>query len=71
MDTEAIGRRLLDTKECAEYLNISRCSLYRLVEARRLPFLKLGGKLLFPLRKIESFLESQSFVPKEIESRRD
>jgi excisionase family DNA binding protein len=37
----------LDTAEAAEFLRIGRSTLYRLVEQRKVPFRRAGGKILF------------------------
>lgn len=48
---------LMNTKETAEYLNVSLSKLYRMVENKELPYIKLGGKYLFRKSSINNYLE--------------
>lgn len=45
--------------EVAQLLRTSKTSIYRLVEARRLPFFRLGGTLRFARQEVEAFLAAR------------
>ena len=49
--------------ELAEYLAISKATVYRLVGRRLLPFHKIGGVLRFKKEDIEKHLESGRVEP--------
>jgi len=50
---------LLSISEVAEMLRISRTGVRRLQEARRIPFMKIGGSVRFSRRDIIAYLEKQ------------
>ncbi len=52
----ALAERLLTVPELASLLQISRAGLYRLVEGRRIPFIRLGGLVRFVKADVERFL---------------
>ena len=55
---------LLNVSSLLEKLPISRVSLYRLVQTRRIPFVRLNGKtLFFRESEIEAWLAKQSAEP--------
>lgn len=47
---------LLTRDQVARLLNISRASVYRLVERRHIPFYKIGGRLRFDRNDVLAFL---------------
>ena len=53
----------LTTKEVAELLRIKERKLYDLVSAQEIPCVKATGKLLFPRRLIDAWLEAQTELP--------
>ena len=50
-------------EELAEFLAISRATVYRLVGKRQLPFHKIGGVLRFKKADIEAYLETGRVEP--------
>jgi excisionase family DNA binding protein len=50
-------------EELAEFLAISRATVYRLVGQRQLPFHKIGGVLRFKKEDIEKYLEGGRIEP--------
>lgn len=44
--------------ELAEYLRISPRTIYRMVQKRELPFIKIRGRVRFQQEDIEKYLES-------------
>jgi excisionase family DNA binding protein len=55
---ETIKKRLLDAKEAAMYLSISRANLYQWIERGKIKSLKLGGRRLFDILELNDFIES-------------
>ena len=54
-------KNLLTVQEVAEMLKISVSTLYRWVNKREIPFVKLGGKLRFNEGEIKTFVLQNSF----------
>ena len=50
-------RTTLNTDEVAEYLGISKTLVYTLVREQRIPFIRLGKRLLFKLDSIDRWLK--------------
>ena len=49
--------RLLTIDEAAEYLRVSRSTLWRLM--KEIPYIKLGRRVLFKMSDIDKYLESK------------
>jgi excisionase family DNA binding protein len=56
-----LEKRFLTLKETAGYLNVSVHLLYRLVETKQIPHTRIGRKILFDIKKLEGFIEENSF----------
>jgi excisionase family DNA binding protein len=63
MKLDSITNNLISTDELAEFLKISKPSVYRLINKRVFPFYKVGGKLRFFKADIEKYLESVRIDP--------
>jgi excisionase family DNA binding protein len=50
-------RRALSVQEAARALGISRASLYRLVQQKRLATVKIGSRRLVPVTALDNLLE--------------
>jgi len=59
------GKRLLDIKEAAEFLNVSPNTLYSWVSQRRIPFVKLGRRVEFDLEDLQDWIEHHKVKQKE------
>jgi len=57
------GLKLLAPNELAELLNISKTTVYRLVERRAIRFYKIAGCLRFDLKDVEAYLQSGCVEP--------
>lgn len=53
-----IERRLLPVKDAAGYLGIKPSTLYAWAERRKVPSVKMGGRLLFDLKDLDLLIES-------------
>ena len=49
--------------ELAEFLAISKPTIYRLVGKRQIPFIKIGGVLRFKKADIEAYLDDRRIGP--------
>lgn len=56
---------LMDIKELAAYLSITVRHVRRLVQDRRIPFLKVGGLLRFRRSAIDAWLDDRRVDPSE------
>lgn len=56
-------RGLMTTSEVAAYLRIKERTIYDMVARQQLPFTRASGKLLFPRRIIDAWLEGQTELP--------
>ena len=50
--------KLIDIKRASELLNLSKYTLYRLTSLKKIPHVKIGGKIAFQEKKLEAFIES-------------
>ena len=50
---------LLTLKEVAQFLSLSEKTMYRLVKARTLPALKIGGQWRFEQNALDAWLEKE------------
>ncbi len=57
--------QLLTMKEVAEYLNIDRFTVYRLLAQKKLPAFKVGNQWRFQKKMIDSWLMRNSNFQKE------
>lgn len=56
-------RMTLTIRETAETLGLTEKSVYSLIFKRRIPFLKVGRKVLVPLDKLKDFLDANVVNP--------
>ena len=54
---------IMTINEAVEYTRLSKPTIYRLTSKKQIPFLKVGGKILFKLSTLSSWLDSQSVEP--------
>lgn len=53
------ARKVYTIPEAAEVLGISRSKMYELVHSVGFPVLKIGSKLLIPMKALDRWLEAQ------------
>ena len=51
---------LLTVRELAKWLRLSESHIYSLVSKKKIPYNKVGGKVLFDKQKIKNWIEEQS-----------
>ena len=54
---------LLTVRELAKWLRLSESHIYSLVSKKKIPFNKIGGKVLFDKQQIKNWIEGQSNKP--------
>ncbi|MFZ7131967.1 MAG: helix-turn-helix domain-containing protein [Eubacteriales bacterium] len=54
---------ILTISEAVEYTRLSKPTLYRMTSTKKIPFLKVGGKVLFRLEELTAWLNAQSVEP--------
>ena len=52
-----VKKRLLDAKEAADYLSISRSKLYQWIKKDRIPSLTIDSSRLFDVLDLDQFIE--------------
>jgi excisionase family DNA binding protein len=50
----------LTVRELGKWLKLSESHIYSLVNKKKIPFFKIGGKLLFDKEKIKNWIEASS-----------
>jgi len=53
-----VNKRLLDSKEAAKYLSISRSKLYQWADAGRIPSLRIDKRRLFDVLDLDLFVDN-------------
>ena len=51
--------KMLTIREVADYLSLSQRTVYRLIEERAIPALKVGGQWRFEQRALEKWVEAE------------
>ena len=58
-------KRFLTIREASQYLNVSESLLYKLVETKKIPHIRIGRKILFDLKKLDQYIEENSVKLKD------
>jgi len=56
----AILDDFLTVRELSKWLRLSESHIYTLVSKKKIPFNKVGGKVLFDKQQIKNWIEAQS-----------
>ena len=56
----AVGKRLLTTRETAEYLGLAEETVYKKSRLRELPSVKVGRSLRFDVQALERYVEQHT-----------
>ncbi|MCC5967735.1 MAG: helix-turn-helix transcriptional regulator [Natronohydrobacter sp.] len=59
----AVASPLMTTAEVADYLRVKERTIYEMVARQTIPFSRATGKLLFPRRLVDAWLEAQTELP--------
>jgi excisionase family DNA binding protein len=49
-------RRLITAKEAGQYLSLSTETIYRMASQKKLPYLKIGDRVLFDVRALDQWI---------------
>lgn len=63
MELGSNTNNLITPSELADVFKISKSSVYRLIEKRQIPFLKIGGKLRFTQTDVDKYLNNVRIEP--------
>jgi len=58
-------RRLITAKEASQYLSLSMDTVYRMASLKKLPYLKIGGRVLFDVKALDQWIERHMVREKE------
>ena len=58
-------RRLITAKEASQYLSLSTDTIYRMASLKKLPYLKIGGRILFDVKALDTWIEKHMIREKE------
>ncbi|KPJ86759.1 MAG: hypothetical protein AMS17_11045 [Spirochaetes bacterium DG_61] len=55
--------KLLDIREAANILSLKTKTLYAYIHKRRIPFVKLGARVLFDPERLQNWVKERSVEP--------
>jgi excisionase family DNA binding protein len=58
-------RRLITAKEASQYLSLSTDTVYRMASLKRLPYLKIGDRVLFDVQALDHWIEKHMIREKD------
>jgi excisionase family DNA binding protein len=58
-------RRLITAKEASQYLSLSTDTIYRMASLKKLPYLKIGDRVLFDVKALDQWIEKHMIKEKE------
>jgi len=58
-------RRLITAKEASQYLSLSTDTIYRMASLKKLPYLKIGDRVLFDVKVLDHWIEKHMIKEKE------
>jgi excisionase family DNA binding protein len=58
-------RRLITAKEASRYLSLSTDTVYRMASLKKLPYLKIGDRVLFDVKALDHWIERHMIREKE------
>ncbi len=58
-------RRLITAKETGQYLSLSTETIYRMASLKKLPYLKIGDRVLFDIKTLDHWIEKHLIKEKE------
>ncbi len=58
-------RRLITAKEASQYLSLSTDTIYQMAASKKLPYLKIGARVLFDIKSLDQWVERHLIRDKE------
>lgn len=50
-------RRLITAKEASQYLSVSTDTIYHMAATKKIPYIKIGGRVLFDLKALDRWID--------------
>jgi len=58
-------RRLITAKEASQYLSLSTDTVYRMASLKKLPYLRIGDRVLFDVKALDHWVERHMIREKD------
>ena len=58
--------KLLTIKETSEIIGLKISTIYKYICCRKIPYVKLGGRVLFDVEKLKSWIHERSIDPIDV-----
>ena len=58
-------RRLITAKEASQYLSLSTDTIYRMASLKKLPYLRIGDRVLFDVKALDVWVDRHIIKEKE------
>jgi len=58
-------RRLITAKEASQYLSLSTDTVYRMASLKKIPYLKIGDRVLFDVKALDHWIEKHMIREKD------
>lgn len=58
-------RRTIKVAEAAEYIGVSKDTIYKLVRKQEIPHIRLGKRILFRVESLEAWLQEREAGPED------
>ncbi len=58
-------RRLITAKEASQYLSLSTETIYKMASQKKLPYLKIGDRVLFDIKTLDQWIDKHLIKEKE------
>jgi excisionase family DNA binding protein len=58
-------RRLITAKEASQFLSLSTDTVYRMASLKKLPYLKIGDRVLFDVKALDQWIEKRMIRERE------
>ena len=58
-------RRLITAKEASQFLSLSTNTVYRMAASKKLPYLKIGDRVLFDIKSLDQWVDRYLIREKE------
>jgi excisionase family DNA binding protein len=58
-------RRLITAREAGQYLSLSTDTIYRMASLKKLPYLRIGDRVLFDVQALDRWIEKNMIREKE------
>lgn len=55
--------KVIDIDEAAQYTGLAKHTLYKMVSQRRVPYIKLGGRVKFSIDHLDKWIAQHTVMP--------